>query len=139
MSHRTEWVCIALVAVFWGGYPLVARLSDMGGPFGSLLLATLAIVPIAAATVWTGDSIWPTRAQLWPIAIAGIMQGIGLMAFVRVATGKLEASVSIPISDVAMLLVTTVGAVWLFQEAITVQKLIGLGLLVAGIALLRPV
>ena len=84
---------------------------------------------ITALPVWT----------LWPIAVAGIMQGIGLMAFVRVATGKLEASVSIPISDVGMLIVTTVGAVWLFQEAMTVQKLIGLGLLVAGIALLRPV
>ena len=138
MTHRTEWICIALVAVFWGGYPLVARLSDMGGPFGSLLLALVSLVPIAAATLWMGDSISPTRAQLWPIAVAGIMQGIGLMAFVRVATGKLEASVSIPISDVAMMLVTTLGAILFFQEAVTAQKLLGIGLLVAGIWLLKP-
>src|SRR5262245_38098709 len=31
-----EWLCIAVVAVFWGAYPLIARLSDLGGPVGSL-------------------------------------------------------------------------------------------------------
>ena len=66
------------------------------------------------------------------------MQGLGLIAFLRVAGGSLEASIAIPISDVAMLIVTAVGALIFFQEAVTVQKLAGLGLLVTGIALLRP-
>jgi len=66
------------------------------------------------------------------------MQGVGLMAFVRVATGKLEASVAIPVSDVAMLIVTTVGAILFFQETLTAQKLAGLAFLVVGILLLRP-
>ncbi|MFI5315891.1 MAG: EamA family transporter [Myxococcota bacterium] len=134
----TEAICIALVAVFWGGYPLVARLSNFGGPAGSLVLATVALVPVVAATLLTGDSLRPTRAQLWPLLISGLMQGIGLLAFVRVATGRVEASVAIPLSDVGMMLVTTVGAIFFFQEAITAQKLAGLALLVAGIALLRP-
>jgi drug/metabolite transporter (DMT)-like permease len=138
MSHRTEWICIALVAVFWGGYPLVARLTSYGGPLGSLILAILALLPIGAAALWNGDYTPPTRADLGPLAIAGLMQGVGLLAFVRLATGKLEASVAIPISDVAMLSVTTIGAFLFFQEAVTVQKVFGLGLLFAGIALLRP-
>ena len=133
----TEWICIALVAVFWGGYPLVARLTSYGGPTGSLLLALVSLVPVGAAALWSGDSA-PTRAQLWPLTIAGLMQGVGLLAFVRLATGKLEASIAIPISDVAMLIVTTVGAILFFQESITAQKLAGLALLFAGIALLRP-
>ena len=56
----------------------------------------------------------------------------------RVASGSLEASVAIPISDVAMLIVTALGAIAFFGEAVTAQKLAGLALLVTGIFLLRP-
>lgn len=138
MSHRVEWICVALVALFWGGYPLVARLSSFGGPLGSLVLALVSVLPIASAVLVTGDTAPPTRAQLWPLLVAGLMQGVGLLAFVRLATGKLEASVAIPIADVGMLIVTTLAAILFFQEALTLQKLAGLGLLFAGIALLRP-
>jgi drug/metabolite transporter (DMT)-like permease len=138
MSHRVEWICIAVVAVFWGGYPLIARLSNFGGAFGSLVLVLVSVLPIAAAVAVTGDTTPPTRAQLWPLLVAGLMQGVGLLAFVRLATGKLEASIAIPISDVGMLIVTTVGAILFFHEALTLQKSVGLGLLFAGIAMLRP-
>jgi uncharacterized membrane protein len=138
MSHRTEWICIALVALFWGGYPLVARVSGFGGAAASFLLALLSLVPIAGVVAWTGDWNLPARSQLLPVAIAGIMQGIGLVAFLRLATGKLEASVAIPISDVAMLAVTTIGAMYFFQESANPQKLLGLGFLFTGIWLLRP-
>jgi drug/metabolite transporter (DMT)-like permease len=133
-----DWVYIALVAVFWGGYPLITRLSSINGPQASFLLAAISLAPIAVAMLWSGDTARPTGAQLWPIAIGGLMQGIGLMAFVRVATSKLDASIAIPISDVSMLLVTTVGAIAFFSEAVTAQKLAGVALLVSGILLLRP-
>jgi drug/metabolite transporter (DMT)-like permease len=134
---RTEWVCILLVAVFWGGYPLIARLSSVGGALASLWLGALALVPVAAAAVFDGASGRPTRADLWPLALAGLMQGAGLLAFVRLATGKLDASVAIPISDVAMLIVTTAGAIAFFREPLTAQKVAGFALLLAGIFLLR--
>jgi len=134
----TELVCILLVAAFWGGYPLVARLSGFGGPLGTLVLGIVALVPPAAAAWLVGDTARPTRGELWPLVVAGLMQGAGLIAFVRLATGKLEASVAIPVSDVAMLIVTTVGAILFFHEAVTLQKLAGFGLLLAGIFLLRP-
>ena len=133
-----DWVCIALVAVFWGGYQLVARLSGFGGPWGSLVLGSVAILPIAGTALAAGGWERPARGDLWPLLVAGLMQGVGLMAFVRVATGKLEASVAIPVSDVAMLIVTTVGAILFFQETLTAQKLAGLAFLVVGILLLRP-
>jgi multidrug transporter EmrE-like cation transporter len=66
------------------------------------------------------------------------MMGLGLLAFNRLANGNLDASVSIPIVDGAMLVATTVGALWFFGEPVTAQKLAGIGLLLAGIALLRP-
>ena len=134
-----DWVYIALVALLWGGYPLITRLSSINGPQASLLLAMTSLVPIAAAMFLTGDTARPTRAQLWPILVGGLMQGLGLMAFVRVATSKLDASISIPSCDAAMLLVTTIGAIAFFHEAVSAQKLIGLALLLGGILLLtRP-
>ena len=134
----TEAICIALVAIFWGAYPLVARLSSFGGPLGSLVVAAFALAPIGVAVIAGRDFARPTSAELWPLAISGLMQGVGLLAFVRVATGRLEASTAVPISDVGMMIVTTVGAIYFFQEAVTLQKAAGLALLVAGIVLLRP-
>jgi drug/metabolite transporter (DMT)-like permease len=135
----SDWVYIALVALLWGGYPLITRLSTSNGPLASLLLVLASLVPIALATVLTGDTARPTRAQLWPILVGGLMQGLGLMAFVRVATSKIDASIAIPICDAAMLIVTAFGAIAFFHEALSIQKLAGLGLLVLGILLLiRP-
>jgi len=133
-----DWLYIAVVAVFWGGYPLITRLSSINGPQASFLLASVSLAPIAAAMWWSGDTARPTSAQIWPILIGGLMQGIGLMAFVRVATSKLDASIAIPISDVSMLLVTTLGAIAFFAEAVTAQRVVGIALLVTGIVLLRP-
>jgi drug/metabolite transporter (DMT)-like permease len=135
-----DWVYIALVGILWGGYPLITRLSTSNGPQASLLLALTSLVPIAIAMFLSGDTARPTRAQIWPIAIGGLMQGLGLMAFVRVATSKIDASIAIPVCDAAMLIVTAVGAVVFFHEAVSVQKLAGLSLLLVGILLLiRPV
>ena len=134
-----DWVYIALVALLWGGYPLITRLSTSNGPQASLLLALTSLAPIAVAVFLTGDTARPTRAQIWPIVVGGLMQGLGLMAFVRVATSKLDASVAIPICDAAMLIVTALGAFAFFHEALSAQKLVGLALLVAGIlVLIKP-
>jgi len=130
--------CIAIVALFWGGYPLVARTSGFGGALGTLVLSLAGLVPILAAALWGGFAVRPSRGQLVRLGIAGVMMGIGLLTFNRLANGKLDASVSIPIVDTAMLLVSAVGALWFFQEPVTTQKLVGIALLVIGIVLLRP-
>lgn len=130
--------CIAIVALFWGGYPLVARTSGYGGALGTLVLSLAGLVPVAAATLWGGFAAQPSSGQLARLGVAGAMMGIGLLAFNRLANGKLDASVSIPIVDTAMLLVSAVGALWFFEEPVTTQKLVGIALLVMGIVLLRP-
>jgi len=130
--------CIAIVALFWGGYPLVARTSGFGGALGTLVLSLAGLVPIVAAALWGGFAVRPSRGQLVRLGIAGVMMGIGLLTFNRLANGKLDASVSIPIVDTAMLLVSAVGALWFFHEPVTTQKLVGIALLVIGIVLLRP-
>jgi multidrug transporter EmrE-like cation transporter len=51
---------------------------------------------------------------------------------------EIEASISIPIMDTGMLLVSVIAAALFFAEPITLRKCAGLALLVAGIAVLRP-
>lgn len=136
---NVEIACIAVAALFWGAYPLVARASGIGGAMGALILTLSALMPISAAVIWQGGNK-PALADLGKLVIAGVMMGIGLLAFnIVVNSRRIEASISIPIIDTAMLIVTVVGAAFFFSESMTLQKIIGIALLLAGIFLLRPV
>jgi drug/metabolite transporter (DMT)-like permease len=134
---RPEFIGIAVVALMWGGYPLVARSAGLGNALGTLILMTSGWIVIAAATAWQGIEGRPTTAIIAKLTIAGAMMGVGLLAFNAVANSRrLDASISIPIMDTAMLLVTVIAAVWFFAEPFTARKVIGLALLLAGIATL---
>jgi drug/metabolite transporter (DMT)-like permease len=136
---KPEYLGIAVVALFWGGYPLIARGVGIGGPLGALVLSMVSLATIATATWWTGVEVWPTSGDVARLAIAGLMMGIGLLAFNAVAASRnVEATVSIPIMDTAMLVVSVVAAVLFFAEPITARKTLGLALLIAGIVVLRP-
>ena len=136
---RFEFICIATVALFWGGYPLVARSTGVGGPLGALILTLAGLVPILTAVIWQGGALRPTAAEIVRLLIAGVMMGIGLIAFNAVANSKnMEASISIPIIDTSMLIVSVLGAMLFFAEPVSGKKLIGLALLIAGIVVLKP-
>ncbi len=136
---KFELICIVVVALFWGGYPLVARSTGVGGPVGALILTLSGLVPILTAVVWQGGALRPSPSELGRLIVAGVMMGIGLVAFNAVANSKsMEASISIPVIDTAMLIVSVIGAILFFAEPVTVKKMIGIGLLVAGILVLRP-
>jgi drug/metabolite transporter (DMT)-like permease len=136
---KSEYLGILIVSLFWGGYPLIARGVGIGGPLGALALSVVSLSTIAAATWWTGVEKWPSAADAIRLALAGLMMGIGLLAFNAVAASRrVEASVSIPIMDTGMLIVSVVAAALFFAEPITVRKAVGLTLLAAGIAVLRP-
>ena len=136
---KPEYWGIVIVALCWGGYPLIARGVGIGGPLGALLLSVVSLTTIAAATLWTGVETWPTAGDLARLAVAGLLMGIGLIAFNAVAASRnVEASVSIPVMDTAMLVVSVIAAVIFFAEPITVRKALGLALLVSGIFVLRP-
>lgn len=136
---RLEYVCITLVALFWGSYPLVARSAGGSAQLGTLILSLSSLVPIVVVVLWQGSGSRLPPNDLIKMMIAGLMMGIGLVAFIVVANSRqLEASVSIPIMDTGMLIVTVVGAVLFFGEPLSIRKLVGLALLVAGILTLRP-
>ncbi|HEY4369841.1 MAG TPA: EamA family transporter [Steroidobacteraceae bacterium] len=136
---KFEYLCVAVVAVFWGGYPLVARSAGIGAPIGALVMTFSGLVTIAAATAWQGVAVRPSLSEFVKLGVAGIMMGIGLLAFNAVANSRrFDASVSIPIMDTTMLLATVMAAIVFFGEPITVKKVAGIGLLLAGILVLKP-
>jgi drug/metabolite transporter (DMT)-like permease len=130
---------MAIVALAWGGYPLIARSSGVGGPLGALILTLCALIPSATLVLWQGVMARPSSVELTKLIVAGLIMGIGTTAFNFVVNSRqLDASISIPIIDTAMLLVTVIGAVLIFAEPLTVRKVIGIGLLIAGIVVLKP-
>ena len=48
---QLEWTCIALVAICWGGYPLIARAAGYGGPVGTLVLFISGLLPVLLAAL----------------------------------------------------------------------------------------
>jgi drug/metabolite transporter (DMT)-like permease len=136
---RFEYICICLVAFFWGGYPLVTRSTGVTGPIVSLIMTLSGATAIAAATAWQGVPIRPSASEVVRLLIAGAMMGAGLLAFNAVANSRhIDASVSIPIMDTLMLLATAIGAIVFFAEPVTPKKVLGMTLLIAGILLLKP-
>jgi drug/metabolite transporter (DMT)-like permease len=134
-----EYLCIVLVAILWGSYPLLTRSAGGNAQLGTLVLSLSSLIPILAMVLWQGAGPRLAQIDVIKMAIAGVMMGVGLMAFIMVANSKqLDASVSIPITDTGMLVVTVVGAVLFFGEPVTARKLAGIALLIAGILTLRP-
>jgi drug/metabolite transporter (DMT)-like permease len=135
---RAEYLYIVAAALMWGSYPLVLRSTGQGTAVGSLILMLSGLVPIVAAVVWQGGFSKPPAVELLRLIVAGVMMGFGLIAFNVVANSRqIDASVSIPIIDTAMLIVTFIGAVLFFAEPMTVKKAIGIALLIAGIYVLH--
>src|SRR5262245_4610438 len=136
---RPEYLGILVAGLAWGFYPLIARWAGVGGAIGSLILSVSGLVTIGAAVAWQGIDVRPTLTATTRMALAGVLMGIGLIAFNYVAASRrIDASVSIPIMDTSMMMVTTIAAIVFFNEPVTIKKAIGLALLLAGIYVLRP-
>jgi drug/metabolite transporter (DMT)-like permease len=132
------WLQVVLVALCWGGWPLVSRSAGGTGAAGSLVILLAALVPVGLAAYWEGGAL-PAPHAAARLAVAGVLNGAGLVAFHLVTIRRdVEVSSLVPVIDTAMLLVTALGGILFFAEALTLQKGIGVALLVTGIYLLRP-
>lgn len=137
---KPEIIGIAIAAITWGCYPMIARSAGAGAgqAFGTFIMMSTGWVVIAAAAWWQGIEVRPSPQGVIRLGLAGVLMGAGLIAFNAVANSRrMDASVSIPIMDTSMLLVTVVIAILFFGEPFTVRKGIGLALLLAGIATLH--
>ena len=138
LTMRPEYICIIATAILWGGYPLVSRSAGYGGARGALVLMLAGLIPILVGSIVDTDAGWPSKMALAKLIGAGVMMGGGLISFHTLANSPMDASVSIPIVDVAMLLVSALGAIMVFSEPVTAQKVSGISLMLVGIAMLRP-
>ena len=130
-----------VIAVFWGGWPLVVRATGgTPGNLGNLLLVLLASLPALALLAIKGTTPMPENSW-YKMIIAGIMMGLGLVLFNQyLATNtKVEISTIVPILNTAMIMVTVAGGIIFFGEAITAQKILGIITLAVGIYMLKPV
>lgn len=104
------------------------------------------IITIFGMAGCTGLSVamagWFTKRLLfsWKDLLAGLVLGIpnyGSMLFMLFALNSgLEGSFVFPVANVGIIVVTTLGAVTLFQERLTRLNWIGIGLALVGIALI---
>jgi drug/metabolite transporter (DMT)-like permease len=76
----------------------------------------------------------------WRNVVAGVVLGIpnyGSMLFLLMALGSgLEGSLVFPLVNVSIIFVTTIGAVWLFQERLSRVNWLGIALALAAIGLI---
>lgn len=116
----------------------MSRSAGYGGSRGALILMLAGLIPILIGSIADSDAGWPSEIALTKLIGAGVMMGGGLISFHTLANSPMDASVSIPMVDIAMLLVSAIGAIIVFSEPVTVQKISGIALMLAGIAMLRP-
>jgi len=131
-------VSIAAAIAMWGGWPLVARAAGEQGLTGALLLSVFSLLVVLAGSAVTPVTL-PATPALATLAVAGVMMGLGLVAFNAATTSPLvEVSTVVPIIDTGMLLVSVVGGILFFDESVTVRKMVAVAFLVTGIVLLGP-
>jgi len=114
------------------------QLADIGNPvFISTVFGTagLAGLLIAVGGLASGRLVFS-----WRNVAAGIVLGIpnyGSMLFLLLAFGGgLEGSFVFPVTNVGIILLTTIGAVWLFHEHLSKLNWIGVALAAAAIILI---
>jgi drug/metabolite transporter (DMT)-like permease len=106
---------------------------------GALVLSVSALLPIALALYLQRASFALTQSQLLRLILAGCMMGVGTTAFNFVVNSrKLDASISVPVVDTGLIVISVIGAVLFFAEPLSARKLVGIALMVVGILVLKP-
>jgi len=129
-----------IVGIAWSSTPLLARLSSVNAMMMTILIASGTLV--ATLPVMFSQNYAAAGSKALAIGlIAGVVNGIGLIAFYRLVAGSneglWESSKVLPLSLILMLVGIAFGSRIFFGEAITPQKLIGVSLACGAIWFLR--
>ncbi|TSC77585.1 MAG: hypothetical protein G01um101429_1001 [Parcubacteria group bacterium Gr01-1014_29] len=124
-----------LVALFWGGMGLVSRASGLNPGWVACMLG-IGTLPLAL-TGAIGNPI-PSTTALSVGLVAGILNGLGILAFGKIAAWQgIDISRLTPIAYGMIPVVVAVGAWLAFGEQFTTAKTVGLVAIVIGIYLLN--
>jgi drug/metabolite transporter (DMT)-like permease len=137
---NTAWFLCAVVGLLWGIAPLIGRLSGVSAMTmatmigGGTFLVTLFIAP-------SQDYVAAGAKGLLIALVAGIINGLGVLAFYRLVAGSGEglwdASTVLTIAMVLVPIVIVIGARVFYGEELTAQRVVGLMLACGAIWLLR--
>ncbi len=120
-----------LVALFWGSMSVVTRLSGLTGGWVAITLAT---GTLAVSLFGVNSSTPTTMKPLILCFVAGVLNGLGTLAFGKLASWQeVELSKVMPIAYAVIPIVVTAGAWFLLNEPLTSSKLFGLVAVVVGI------
>ena len=131
-----------LASVIWGFAPALEKVGLDGriDPFLGIVIRTIPIAVIATLGLafmgrFNAITAVDLRSALF-VAAGGIVAGLmGQLAFYAALKGG-EASIVVPVAATYPLVALIVSVIFL-GEAVTAQKVLGIGLVVGGVALLK--
>lgn len=137
----TVYLGILVIAILWGGWPLVARSVNNPSSTMNLVIVVVAIFPVLLQYWYTTTalSLAATKMDAMKMVAGGLMMGTGMIFFNAVLASKdVSVSTVVPLINVSMLMVSVLGGVFFFSEEMTPSKIFGLVLLISGMVLIRP-
>ena len=137
-----SWSLIALAAVFYGLHNIFTRAAgpQIDETVGSLLLEGFAALIILGFYLYkrAQGAVGPVSREgvLWSLA-AGVCVGLGTLAFFALFARGGELSLAGPLVLVGGSLLMVLGGIFIFGEAVSGLRLLGIGLGLVSLFLLR--
>lgn len=129
-------VLCLMTAVGFGSWPMIARFAGANNAWtGFLVMGGTAIV---SALFYRGElATVPNSRALTLLALGGIVNGVGAIAYTRLITDQQFGMSSwVPASLALMVVFVTIASTILFKEPFPITKILGLMLACAGIWLM---
>ncbi len=117
------WINAIITAIGFGGWPLMTRLSSASPLSTSIAVLVGTLVTLVVASLGMSVSASP-RTLIIPI-LAGILNGIGFIAYVLLNMNKQWAPMFVPISLILMIFVITIGGVIFYGDRLSLFKIVG--------------
>lgn len=116
-------LCVLTAAGF--SWPLVARVAGTS-PLATAFVVAL-VGPLVVAT-FIPQFEWGTvnMRSLIILIVAGIMGGIGIVAYSGLISGKWDISTYVPAALILMIVFLTIGGKLFYGEALSTTKIIGM-------------
>lgn len=133
------YIAISVAGFCWGFWPLLMRSANVVGPGASFVISASALIPVAITWAMRQEAA-PNGVPLLKLVIAGLIMGIGMVAFNFAGTSRLAGIGTVTsIVQALTIVVVVIGGAGLFGEGLSVSKVIGTLLLLAGVFILRPI
>lgn len=137
--NNATLLCV-VVGIFWAAAPLLGRISSVNAMMMTVLIASGTLVATFPVAFSQNYAAVGSKALMLGL-LAGIVNGIGLLAFYRLVAGSNEGlweiSRVVPISLALVPVGIAIGSRLFFSEALTTEKIIGLVLACGAVWFLK--